>query len=82
MSANHAQLGREKMRELARLADRVSVLVLADWYPEVDAIIAVENLRETAREMFPGSDELFDMVYLSRFRRLWEQFRGRGRAPF
>ncbi len=72
---------RRKMARLARLADRVSVLVLREDYPEIDVIIAVENLREISSEMFPGTDRLFEMVYLSRFRRLWRQFRGTN-APF
>jgi len=74
--------GRLKMARLARLADRVSVLVLREDYPEIDVVIAVENLRETASEMFPGTERLFEMIYLSRFRRLWRQFRGGGEAPF
>jgi hypothetical protein len=73
--------GRQKMARLARLADRVSVLVLREDYPEIDVVIAVENLRQTAAEMFPGRQELFEMIYASRFRRLWTQFRG-GAAPF
>ena len=81
MNVNPTHPGREKMAELARLADRVSILVLADWYPEIDVTLAVENLREAAAEMFPGREELFEMVYMSRFRRLWEQFRRRP-APF
>ncbi|MHC4713901.1 MAG: hypothetical protein ACYTAN_11625 [Planctomycetota bacterium] len=73
--------GRLKMSRLARLADRVSVLVLREDYPAVDVAIAVENLQQTALEMFPDSRELFEMIYTSRFRRLWRQFRG-GEAPF
>ena len=75
-------LGRRKMAELARLADYVSVCVLSESYPEIDVVIAVENLRETAHEMYPDRDELFEMIYVSRFRRLWQQFRGGRRAPF
>ena len=74
--------GRLKMAELARLADRVSVCVLSESYPEIDVVIAVENLRETAHEMYPDRDDLFEMIYVSRFRRLWQQFRGGQRAPF
>jgi len=82
MESTVADPRRVKMAELARMADRVSVLVLSDCYPEIDVIVAVENLREEAMLMFPGTRQLFDMVYLSRFRRLWDQFRCSGRAPF
>jgi hypothetical protein len=73
---------RERMAELSRMADQVSTLVLRDDYPEIDITIAVENLRQAAGELFPGRDDLFEMVYVSRFRRLWEQFRGGDEAPF
>lgn len=74
--------GRLEMARLARLADRVSVLVLREDYPEIDVTIAVENLRETAAGMFPGTESLFEMIYVSRFRRLWKQWRGGAEAPF
>lgn len=74
--------GRLEMARLARLADRVSVLVLREDYPAIDVIIAVENLRETAAGMFPGTERLFEMIYVSRFRRLWKQWRGASEAPF
>lgn len=72
---------RENMAQLARLADRVSVLVLREDYPAIDVVIAVESLREEAQRLFPGRQQLFEMVYVSRFRRLWDQFRGE-EAPF
>lgn len=75
------QSGRLKMAALARLADRVSVLVLREDYPEIDVVLAIEDLREKAGELFPGRQDLFEMIYTSRFRRLWTQFRG-GAAPF
>jgi len=70
------------MALLARMADRVSVLVLREDYPAIDVVIEIENLRSAAREMFPGCERFFEMVYVSRFRRLWRQFRGGSDAPF
>lgn len=67
--------GREKMRRLARMADHVCVLILNPDYPDIDVKIAIDNVREVCREMFPDRMELFEMIYMSRFRRLWEQFR-------
>jgi len=81
MSDSAECVKRESMARLSRLADRVAVLVLRDDYPEIDVVIAFENLRETAEAMFPGTGELFEMIYSSRMRRLWKQFRG-GEAPF
>ena len=82
MSFEIRRSGRFKMAALARMADGVSRLVLREDYPAIDVVIAVGNLRQTACEMFPGRDDLFEMVYVSRFRRLWRQFRGGQAAPF
>ena len=72
---------REKMAGLAMLADQVSQLVLLEDFPAIDVVIAVDNLRETAASIFPGRQDLFEMLYVSRFRRLWRQWRG-GEPPF
>ena len=70
---------RDRMRLLQREADRISVLILSTDLPQVDILIQVEKLRELCEELFPGREELFEMVYASRFERLWEQF-GEDRA--
>ena len=70
---------REKMRLLQREADRIAVLILSTDLPQVDIVIQVEKLRELCEELFPGRDDLFEMVYASRFERLREQF-GEDRA--
>ena len=67
--------GREKMARIQRLADRVCVLILSTDLPEVDILIERRKLRELCEQWFPGRSDLFDMVYESRFERLWEQFR-------
>jgi hypothetical protein len=82
MSGSTHNPDRDKMACLGRLADEVSILVLSDSYPEIDVVIAVENLREMATNLFPGCEGLYDMIYVSRFRRLWEQWRHCGAAPF
>jgi len=63
------------MVELSRLADRVCQLILREDYPEVDVLIARRRLRERCEELFPDRMELYDLIYESRFDRLWEQFR-------
>ena len=62
------------MGVLQREADRISVLILSTDLPRVDIVIQVGKLRELCEELFPGRDDLFDMIYVSRFERLWEQF--------
>jgi hypothetical protein len=65
---------RAAMRRLAQGADRICRLILDAELPEVDVDIAINNLRDEADELFPGSGELFDRIYESRFLRLREQF--------
>ncbi|HEX5011242.1 MAG TPA: hypothetical protein VFY71_12665 [Planctomycetota bacterium] len=62
------------MRKLAQGADRICRLILDAELPEVDVDIAIENLRDEADELFPGTGELFERIYESRFQRLREQF--------
>jgi len=66
-----------KLRELGRLADRVSSLIVASDCPRVDVDIQRLALRRRCQALFPDKMQLFDMIYESRFRRLWEQFRDR-----
>ena len=66
---------RLKMQELQRMADRVCVLLLRDDYPEIDIEIEKAKVRQRCEELFPDRLDLYEMVYESRFRRLWQQFR-------
>jgi hypothetical protein len=77
MPPTEEQIAREtrRLREFQREADRVSDLVLNTDLPWIDIEIQIEKLREEARRLFPGKDDLFELVYESRFRRLWEQWR-------
>jgi len=65
---------REKMALLKREADRICALILSTDLPEVDILIERGKLRDLCEELFPGRSDLFEMVYESRFDRLWEQF--------
>lgn len=64
--------------ELQRRADRIVSLILYSDYPEVDIDIEILQLRRWCAERLPERLELFEMVYVSRFRRLREQW-GRSR---
>ena len=65
----------EPHRELQRRADRICSLIVASDYPAVDVTIEIRKLRAFAEEQFPDRVALFERIYESRFRRLWEQFR-------
>ena len=65
---------RASMRKLAQGADAICRMILDAELPEVDIDIAINNLRDEAEEAFPGSEELFERIYDSRFERLRQQF--------
>lgn len=56
-------------------ADRIVSLILGGEAPRAEVEAAVMALRRDVLEVFPGGGELFEAIYLARFRRLWEQFR-------
>jgi hypothetical protein len=62
-------------RELQRRADRLCSLIVSSDYPAIDVVIEIRQLREFVEEHFPDRMELFERIYESRFKRLWEQFR-------
>ena len=66
---------RSRMEELQRMVDRVCVLILRDDYPEIDIEIEKAKVRQRCEELFPDRLDLYEMIYESRFERLWEQFR-------
>jgi hypothetical protein len=83
MSGNHRERQavtdrRRTMQEFQRMADRVCVLILSSDLPAVDIEIEKNKVRERCLELYPDREWLYDMVYESRFDRLWEQFRGEG----
>ena len=67
---------RERMRDFQRMADWVCVLILSSDLPAIDIEIEKNKVRERCLELYPDREELYEMVYESRFQRLWDQFRG------
>ena len=65
----------EPADDLKRQADRICSLIVASDYPDVDIDIEIGNLRRWCERNLPERLDLFDIVYVSRFRRLREQFR-------
>ena len=70
--------GWELSDEIRRRADRIVSIILMSDYPRVDVEIEIRGFRAFVVEELPGKEELFDAVYLARFRRIWEQWRGCG----
>ena len=61
--------------DLKRQADRICSLIVASDYPDVDIDIEIGNLRKWCEGHLPERRDLFELIYMSRFRRLREQFR-------
>ncbi len=70
----------ERMQSIRRRADRIVSLIFQKDMPRVDVEIQINAFRKEVLEHFPEKEELFDAIYLGRFRRLWEQFR-QGEEP-
>jgi hypothetical protein len=74
-SAQEAWEDRQRADHYRRCADRIAALILYSDMPRVDIEIEIEGFRTAVLESFPDKEELFDALYMSRFRRLWNQFR-------
>jgi hypothetical protein len=72
---------RQRMRELQRTADRICTLILSSDLPAVDIEIEKNKVRERCLELYPGQEQLYEMIYESRFQRLWDQFRVEPEQP-
>ncbi len=59
------------------MADWVCVLILSTDLPAVDIEIEKNKVRERCLHYYPDREDLYEMVYESRFQRLWDQFRSR-----
>jgi hypothetical protein len=65
-----------------RRADRIASLILHSDMPPIDIEIEIRSFRAAVLEEFPDRVELFEAIYMSRFRRMWEQFRPDERPLF
>jgi hypothetical protein len=57
------------------MADRVCVLILSSDLPVIDIEIEKNKVREFCLEVCSDKEQLYEMIYESRFQRLWDQFR-------
>ena len=63
------------VRALQRQADRICEMIVAGDVPPIDIEIQQAALRQAAAQAFPEKQALYHLMYESRFRRLWQQFR-------
>jgi hypothetical protein len=65
----------QRLRAFQRRADAISRLILNTELPWVDIAIEIEKLRAEALRIAPWKKDLFERLYVSRFERLWQQWR-------
>lgn len=77
MESRADQIEREtrNLKAFQRKADNISCLILNTDLPWIDIQIEIEKLRWEAERLFPQKMELFEMIYVNRFKRLWQQWR-------
>lgn len=60
---------------LKRRSNRICNLILHSDMEWVDIAIEIEKMRQLVEEEAPENIELFERLYVSRFQRLWDQWR-------
>ena len=65
----------DAVRTLQRQADRICEMIVSGDTPLIDIEIQQAALREAVARAFPDKQALYPLIFESRFRRLWQQFR-------
>lgn len=65
----------EAVRTLQRQADRICEMIVSGDTAQIDIEIQQTALREAIARAFPEKQSLYQLLYETRFRRLWQQFR-------
>ena len=61
---------------LKRNSHRICALILNSDLEWIDISIHINQMRQVCEQEAPEKVELFEALYVSRFRRLWDQWRG------
>jgi hypothetical protein len=80
VDARSPKVDAQRAKEIRGMADRISSLITGTDLPRVDIEIEIRNFRAYVLEHFPEKEELFKAIYVSRFRRQWEEHR-KGEGP-
>jgi hypothetical protein len=81
-SAEELWHDRVRAASFRRMADRIASLILYSDMPPIDIEIEIRSFRAAVLEDFPDRRELFEAIYVGRFKRMWEQFRPDERPLF
>jgi hypothetical protein len=66
---------RDKALAIQEEAQNICRMILDEDFSEADIEIAKKKLREKVHGLFPGKMQTYQLIYESRFKRLWDQFR-------
>ena len=77
METREFQIERETryLRSFQHKADAIVHLIVNTDVPWIDVNLAIEHLREDAQRLFPSKMEVFELIFVHRFKRLWQQWR-------
>ncbi len=81
-SADEKWRDSDRAASYRRTADRIASLILHSDMPPLDIEIEIRSFRTAVLKEFPERGELFEAIYTSRFKRMWEQFRPEERPLF
>ena len=62
-------------RDFQRRADTICMWIVSSDLPEVDIEIEKNKLRTDVEDHWPDKIRLYEMIFESRFDRLWDQWR-------
>ena len=65
----------ERVRMLQQHADRICEMIVSGDAHHIDIEIQQTALRDAVTRLVPDQQALYPLIYESRFRRLWQQFR-------
>ncbi len=65
----------EAVRALQRQANRICEMIISGDVPQIDIEIQQAQLHDAVVKQFPEKQALYQLIFESRFRRLWQQFR-------
>lgn len=73
-------MSENEYRDLRRRADVICMLIVSSDLPEIDIEIEKNKLRTDVEANWPEKLRLYEMIYESRFDRLWQQWRAHENA--
>jgi hypothetical protein len=75
VNARSPKVDAARAKEIRSMADRISSLITGTDLPRVDIEIEIRRFQDYVLEQFPEKEGLFKAIYISRFKRQWQEHR-------